>query len=89
MSNWVAINAKKTSIAGEASSPEVPTGQAVPTGALSSRDSTAMNADSFGRPSSPVSHPYFSNASPIPRPGGPVPWQFGPPPPYGTEDIEA
>lgn len=92
MSNWVAINAKKIPIDGDnsdASSPEEPTGQAVPTSALTPRYSTAMDADSFGSPSPPVSHPSFSKASPIPRPSAPIPWKFGPPPLYGTEHIEA
>lgn len=92
MSDWVAINAKTTPIDGDSSdtsSPEASAGQVTPKGALSSRDSTVIDTDSSGDPSSPIPHPCFGKASPIPRPRAPIPWQFGPWPPHGTEDIEA
>lgn len=93
MSNWVAINAKQTLTDGDnsdASSSELPTGQAVATDALSSGCSTAIDTSVSDSPTPPVSHPYYSRASPVPRPNTPTPWQVGPPPSYGNiDDIKA
>lgn len=91
MSNWAPINSKLTAIDGDnhdCSSSELPTGQAVPTDALSSGYSNAMDTQSSASPTPPVSHPYYGVASPIPRPSAPTPWQLGPPPPNGIDDIK-
>lgn len=100
MSNWVAINAKQTLIDGDnndgsssklpTASSELPTGQAVATDALSSGCSTAIDTSISDTPTPPVSHPYYSRASPVPRPNTPTPWLVGPPPSYGDiDDIKA
>lgn len=93
MSNWVAINAKKTLIDGDnndASSSELPTVQAVSRDALSSGCSTTIDTRVSDTLTPPVSHPYNSRASLVPRPNTPTPWQVGPPPFYGDiDDIKA
>lgn len=82
MSNWAPINAKQTPTDGDsndASSSELPIGQAVSTDALNSGYSTTMNTDG---PSSPTPHPYYSRASLLPCPNAPNQRQ----PSYGDRD---